>query len=593
MRSLKLALRTVACFCFFLCIALVAQGLLPPDLANSEEVNGTTLEEEVDGLLKQLDNGEKIIETSAKLYRMGPEIDQMLLKKLSDTDVTTLKLPYTVSETIVTILSSRGYDREVLDILKSRLMDRDPKNRISAAVILALNYNYYAVRDLASIVSGEGDPEHISERSMYEWSARSAEIVIQILEVLQGKSQIAKDFVISFLKAIGTECSECGYDVEKWKVFLESEAGETKYLGSDWFEDRELTGSEVVGIGGLTSSPDGKKIAIVWRHISDGKFDTDLWTMDTSTNRITEIQIPGSCYRPSWSPRGNMIVFQNTTAKGINVCTIREDGSDCNVWTKSFRSNNGFQAQWSPNDLKIGFIKFYNLPHAIEIQMIDLVGNKVHRVVGDNFCTFLGNRFHTTWCLSKDGKIYFWDCYGDDKATAGLYSAPLDAPEQRELVHGFDLDPTYVSMALSPKGDKLAYVQNDSALFIYDFLSKESREFELCNLDSYAYLGSYAWTPDGESIVLVKYAPKEDGQTFILSLETGELTELVNASFSGEPFGPDGKSIYYTRYDEQAKKHSIWRINLDGTNDTKIFPVEGTEHTTVQAVPILKWAERD
>jgi len=545
----------------------------------------STTAEEVDRLLEHIGNGQEITAMAQKLYAMGPQINPFLLEQLNEMDITKYEYSSKVYSTIMTILSSRGYDKDILEILKSKLSDDDPQKRISAAVILAIYYHYSPVRELASIVSGEKKPSYLTEQSMYEWSSRSAEIVSQILEVLRGGPEISKQFVVSTLKECGIDCPECGYEAEKWESFFktadENGTPYVYYLGSDWFEDRPLSGSEVTGIRGLTPSPDGKKLALCWGSVSEGKFDTDLWILDTTSNKLTKVQIPGSCYRPAWSPRGDLIAFQNITARGFNICTIKDDGSDLSVWTKSFNAFNQ-SPQWSPDTGKIGFIRHYALPSALEIQVIDLAQNKIIAVAKDNFCESLTSRNHPIWHFSKGSRVYYWDCFGDDKQTEGLYRTTIEASGRSELVLRFELDPTFNSLILSPNEDKLAYTKDECLLGVYDLSSGERREFEVGSMGSYP-----VWTLDGEDIV---YGTSEC-EIYTFSLETKKITKLAEGGFTREGLNGAGEFIYYTKRNKLTKEWTIWRINLDGTGKTKIFPMKGIESVSVQAVPTLKWAE--
>ena len=362
-------------------------------------------------------------------------------------------------------------------------------------------------------------------------------------------------------------------------------------MGSDWFTDNyeELDSDAPDRFLGLTSSPDGNKIAFVPRFDSEGKSDTNLWIMNTATKRITKAHIPGLCYYPSWSAHGDKILFETITSKGFNICTINEDGGEFNVWTKSFNAMN-HKAQWSPNSQNIGFVKNFYLPFVKEIWLIDLNRNMANRVVKGSFCNLISSRVFRTWFLSKEGKVFYWDCSGDDKETLGLYGVSPENPGEVESFQPFDLDTGHIWMAPAPGGHKLAYINDNgdlSTLFIYDFDTGKIREYELCQL------GNQMWAPDGNNFVYQEIMPGPEDRIHLLSVETGESKVLASGALPGKAFGPGGKSIYYEKWGEKNDRPSIWRINLDGTNDTKIFPVEGIEHTNVHPVPVLKWAERN
>ena len=316
---------------FFLSVIIIALAFLclTPALTYCEEAKDTTVQE-VDSLLNQLGAKGEIVESMQKLYSMGPEIDSLLLKKLSETNNTDADNFDGAILAITAILSSRGYDSEILDILKSNMRDNDPKKRIASATILAMIYRYYAIRELASIVEGEKDPEYLNEQLMYEWRSTEEQTKSQILEVMRGKSQVSKDFVLALMKVHGIECTNCGRSARKWHSFLNSENKKAEnliYLCSELFMGghKELDGDIPNNIRMITSSPDGRKIAFVAEFKQAGRSatkvwkqrDTNLWIMDIPTEKITKIQIPGECYRPSWSPQDDRILFQNRTARGM------------------------------------------------------------------------------------------------------------------------------------------------------------------------------------------------------------------------------------------------------------------------------------
>lgn len=575
-----------------LSVAFIICFSLPSQHACSEEAQSATAQQ-VDEILKKVDieKGEEPLEACKKLYSMGPEIDPLLLQELREIDITKVNRPDRTPVTIASILASRGYDKDVFEILKSRLRSENPEDRLSAAIMVSLCYEYNAVHDLAGIVSGEKDPAYLSEKAMYQWKATSQEVVEQILDVMRGKSNMSKRFAVLFLGVHGLKCPECQYDAAKWRSSLE-ENKYVEYLGSDWLENRKLTGGEVEGITDLTSSSDGTKIAFVWRYISAERFNTDIWIMDTLANKVIKVRVPGTNSGLSWSPDGARILFINMPAKGFNISTIKKDGTEFCIWTKSFLSSNDNKAEWAHDSSKIAYVKKWFMPEAAnEIWVTDLNKSGNMRIVKDNlcFCQSIKYKVYPIWLFSKNDKILLWDCYGEDKASVGIYSVSLNVPEKEELVQAFDLDLGADSLFASPDETKLGFTKGDGHLFIYDFATKKTKEYSIAECN---YLSGFClWTPDGKGIVFSKYNSEKQSEIHILSLKTGKSTKLANGSLWGEAFGPGGKSVHYLQYDPQTKRNSIWRVNLDGTNNTKIFPAEGIEYTTVQPAPILKWAE--
>ncbi len=562
-----------------------------PKANEQSKAQPTETEKEVDRLLDQLNEQEKVLEAYRELYDIGPEADEALLDKLKGSNIIESDLAVCVAM----ILNSRGQDNAVFATLKAQLQDDDPETRTAAAVLMTFVYNYQAIRDLADIVSGRKSAENLDEKTIYESTFTTDEIVEQILDTLDSDSQEARDFVLAYLKVHEFDCPECGNKEKKWQAYFDDEATEDseesprdilRWTSSDPFTDMhaELDVDIPKQIRGLTASPDGNKIAFVSAVKSDGKYDASLWVMDTTTNKVTKIQIPGPCYYPSWAPIGNAILFQNITSRGFNVCTIRGDGAEFNVWTKSLNAMNQ-NAQWSPDGLKIGFVKHAYICGVREIWVIEPSRNTSSRVVKGSSCDLLRNRIYTTWFLSKEDNVVYWDCDCEDEETVGIYTISFDKPAEAPSFTPFDLDSNHDWIFPSPKEDKLSYGGFDGSLSVHDFSSQEAEEFDLGELDS-----SVWWSPDGRNIL---YSLRNDEKTKILSLETGESTVLAEGYLKGKAFGPGGDSTYYQKWDEEAERPSIWRINLDGANDTKIFPLEGIEYTTVHPTPTLKWAERN
>ncbi len=549
-------------------IVLASFSLVSNSLA--EDLNPSTVSE-VDALLERVASLDK--DAGFELYAMGPEIDPILLQEFANIDLSEKRWDL-CSSSLAASLVSRGYDKEILKILKKRLKDDDLQERIAAAVILASLYKYFSIEDLAAFVSGKKDVDQLDEKLFYESNVSGAEVVEQILEILQGDSETSKDFVIGFLKAFGVHCAGCGINARKWKTYFNSGGNDFAFL--DWFEQlsMDIEDGQPARILGLTASPDGETIAFAPRLDYGKKWDTNLWVLDTRTHRVTRMSIPGISFFPLWAPSGDMIAFTQVTRSGYNIATINKNGGDFSIWTQAHYPMNHRQ-KWFPDSNKLAFLRQFHTGLTLirEIWAIDIDAKQVSRVAKDNHCDSI-NRLFDVWFPLTDTELGILDCSSGDKATEGLYLIPISAPEKRRLVRALDFQSIGRNIQPSPDGDEIAFPADPDKLGVIDLSTGEIRTFETGDM------GDLYWTADGKKIIY------DTDRICCISLQTGEITELADGSLRGPAFGPGGGSIYYVK--SEANNPSIWRVNLDGANNTKIFPTDEVEYSSIRPQPVLR-----
>ena len=116
-----------------------------------------------------------------------------------------------------------------------------------------------------------------------------------------------------------------------------------------------------IGLDSPTFSPDGKRIAFVWRK----KAVAAIFTTNATGGRLKQVtrwQKGGLADKIDWSPDGLRIAFSSPdpgVLRGIsaNVVTVRPDGTGLVKITNSRggKINNGLDS-WSPDGTKIAFV---------------------------------------------------------------------------------------------------------------------------------------------------------------------------------------------------------------------------------------------
>lgn len=133
----------------------------------------------------------------------------------------------------------------------------------------------------------------------------------------------------------------------------------------------------------------------------------------------------------------------------------------------------------------------------------------------------------------------------------------------------------------SPDGERIALWATDLDTDVYGLWtvngdgSSPQLIFNMSDYNDELRSGSISWSPDGNYIAFVIYQsyPSEYHLMYV-SVSSGELTEIEvpdSPSISYIDYSPDGQWIaYISHQDETPYESNIYRIRIDGTENTQI-----------------------
>jgi TolB protein len=168
-------------------------------------------------------------------------------------------------------------------------------------------------------------------------------------------------------------------------------------------------------------APDGRSVA----YCTDDdlkppkKNDSEIYSIDVATRKVTTLIAGGVNTYPVWSPDGKKLVFRRMLGEtNSEVFVANADGSDARNLTND-PAFDGWPA-WSPDGKKIAFASNRNRNYEIYIMNPD--GSGVQKVANTE-----GRGTAPKW--SKDGRVlYFTICKKVDLAfDCQIYAAKLDA----------------------------------------------------------------------------------------------------------------------------------------------------------------------
>jgi len=180
---------------------------------------------------------------------------------------------------------------------------------------------------------------------------------------------------------------------------------------------------------------------------------------------------------------------------------------------------------------------------------------------------------------SPDGKQIVFDLLGD------LYVVPATGGEARQLTDGppWDCQPRF-----SPDGKQIAFISDRSGSDNLWLINVDGTGLKKVSDETDDQLGSPAWSPDGNYIVVRKYGPYPGGTDYLrmtslwlFHKDGGKGIELVKgkgetAISSGAVFSPDGKLVYFSshsgtyKYNVDIGRFQVYTFNRETGEVEKI-----------------------
>ncbi len=245
---------------------------------------------------------------------------------------------------------------------------------------------------------------------------------------------------------------------------------------------------------GLSFNQDGTNgLVVMGFNPKRGQLDAgQLYVVDENgfiLRQLSNASIETMIWNPVWSHDGKKIVFN-----GKNLWVINGDGTGLKQLVQGTENTQAGTISWSLDDSKI----FYQVERSIHA--INTDGTGAFEVVsGDNRA--MGDIFS----FSPDGRrILFTSStiYNDGNITSRLYVADADGRNQNLLseVTGRGI----ISASWSPKGDKIAFIENGN---LYTINPDGSGRATIA-LSSY----NYAWHPSGDYIAFPSEIDKKTGK---------------------------------------------------------------------------------
>lgn len=367
-------------------------------------------------------------------------------------------------------------------------------------------------------------------------------------------------------------------------------------------------------------SPDGSQIAFS----SDRGGSYDIWTVDVSSGELQQwTDDPGTEVEPSWHPDGTRIAYSTAGATDASTGTIESTTADGQVTTLVPEPDGEatlHAPSWAPDGDEVAYVR--------------VSGTQADLMVGDEAVTSGQDVFVFTPVWSAQRELMY-------TADGAIRELDIDSAESRDVPfsanislpdidydhkdHDFDSRAReqvtgVLTPALSPDATQVAFVAlNDLWVMPVDGEPERITDDEFHVVDpvwsrdgkQLAYSSDRAGTEDiyvrdmstGDeqrvtamdgAEVSASFSPDgtelafqdQDGATYVLTLDTGDVRELVPALFGpGRPsWSPDGSTIAFAavkRYSERFREGTSQILTVDVDSGEQTFHAPGGEHDSI------------
>ncbi len=279
----------------------------------------------------------------------------------------------------------------------------------------------------------------------------------------------------------------------------------------EMFKFRQLTSSPVRE-GFPSFSPDGKFIIVQQTDRNDTLGQNGLWIIPLNNVSGTKQIFSGLAEHPSWSPDGQLIVFDADTGQSIKMIPL-DGGEPIAFLPESVQIRNGGLPCWSPDATKIAFIE----------------GSSI------SLCVFNSRTGGLTSLYSEEGMLPLpggWTRDGTHILTAlmdrqtrksTIWIISTDGNERKQITGHHEN--FYRYLALSPDGSLLVYAAMENGLLgLYIMLTKGGKSLPLAVSDQGHNEGP-CWSTDGKRIA---YSDGK-GDIWIVDLDPEQLIRELRA----------------------------------------------------------------
>jgi TolB protein len=296
----------------------------------------------------------------------------------------------------------------------------------------------------------------------------------------------------------------------------EDDCGPRLYaMRADGEKVRRISGEDDE-VSDFSWSPDGSSVAIL-RRACESPLPDDVFVLarDGDDRRLL---VRRGLEAPSWSPDGRLLAVWLDT--GIHVVAL--DGSRRRLLTRD-----GFDPAWSPTGERIVFTEAGDGPGRREIHLASTDGS------GSTLLT--RNGLDPAW--SPDGRSIAFTRVGS-RDVGGL------------TVDDFASEEIYV---LDVAGRRIRRLTRNT----------------VADKDP-------VWSPDGRSIVFVRWRNRDRSDVYVLDVESGRARRLTRGGHSLQPaWSPDGRRIAYTVIPYPEGKWEIHVVDAEGGEPGRLTEQSG------------------